>query len=141
MFNSSKKADIFDSSNSNSLFGKGTSMTGDITTTGDMRIDGQLQGNLQVSGKLIIGEQASITGEIKASQAEIYGKVHGKLVVDELLCIKGAGFVEGDLYAGKLQIEPTATFNGVCHMSPPAHIIDIHKEDTSKTDQLNVASK
>ena len=116
-------------------------MTGDISTTGDMRIDGQLQGNLQVAGKLIIGEQASITGEIRANQAEIYGKVHGKLVVDELLSIKGAGFVEGDLYAGKLNIEPTATFNGVCHMSPPAHIVDIHKEGESPNDLPNVAAK
>ncbi len=141
MFNSSKKAHIFDSSNSNSLFGKGTSMNGDISSQGDIRIDGQLQGNLQVSGKLIVGEQATIKGEIKANQAEIYGKVHGKLIVDELLSIKGSGFVEGDLYAGKLNIEPTATFNGVCHMSAPAHVVDIHKEESSKNELQNVASK
>jgi cytoskeletal protein CcmA (bactofilin family) len=141
MFNSNKKNDPFENSNSNSLFGKGTSIVGDISCDGDIRIDGSLQGNLNVTGKLIVGESASIVGELRANQAEIYGKINGKLIVDELLSIKSAGMVEGDLYAGKLQIEATATFNGVCHMTMPGSVVDINKEETAKTQTASAFAK
>jgi cytoskeletal protein CcmA (bactofilin family) len=141
MFNSSKKNDPFENSNSNSLFGKGTSIVGDITCDGDIRIDGSLVGNIHVNGKLIVGESASIVGEIKAKQAEVYGKINGKIIVDELLSIKNASMVEGDLYAGKLQIESTATFNGVCHMTIPSSVVDINKEETVKNQKASAIAK
>lgn len=141
MFNSNKKIHLQENANSNSLFGKGTSIFGDVNCDGDIRIDGTLQGNLCVTGKLIVGESANVVGELRANQAEIYGKINGKLIVDELLSIKNAGMVEGDLFAGKLQIEPTATFNGVCHMTMPANVVDINKEETPKIQTASASAK
>jgi cytoskeletal protein CcmA (bactofilin family) len=45
------------------------------------------------------------------------GKVNGTIKVKELLQLKGGSQVNGNLYATKLQIEPTASFNGQCHMN------------------------
>ena len=128
MFNTSKK-EHSSSFNNNNLVGKGTNITGDIKCEGDIRIDGTLLGNIIVSGKLIVGETSEITGDIKANQAEVYGKIFGKLVIDDLLSIRSSGYVEGDLFAGNLQIEATAKFNGVCHMSQPGNVVDIKKDD------------
>ena len=128
MFSTSKK-DQSTTFNNNNLVGRGTNIIGDIKCEGDIRIDGTLLGNIVVSGKLIVGETSEITGDIKAKQAEVYGKIYGKLVIDDLLSIRSTGYVEGDLYAGNLQIEATAKFNGVCHMAQPGNVVEIKTED------------
>lgn len=134
MFNSSKKDQSTQLVNSNNLLGRATTITGDIKCDGDIRIDGVLLGNLIVSGKLIVGEYAEITGDIKANHSEVFGKIKGKIVVDELLSIRSNGYVEGDIFAGNLQIEASAKFNGVCHMSQKANVIDIKKDDKKLND-------
>jgi cytoskeletal protein CcmA (bactofilin family) len=129
MFNSSKKDQSIQPVNSNNLLGRATNITGDIKCDGDIRIDGVLLGNLIVSGKLIVGEYAEITGDIKANYSEVFGKIKGKIIVDELLSIRSNGYVEGDIFAGNLQIEASAKFNGVCHMSQPVNVVDLKKDD------------
>ena len=129
MFNSSKKNQSTQPINSNNLLGRSTSITGDIKCDGDIRIDGVLLGNIVVSGKLVVGEYAEIIGDIKANHSEVFGKIKGKIHVDELLSIRSNGNVEGDIFAGNLQIEASAKFNGVCHMSEPGNVVDINKDD------------
>ena len=120
-----KKEAMQESQMGNSLLGKGAVIKGDINPEGDIRIEGKVHGNIKVSGKLVIGEGAEIRGDIKANHVEIFWKVNGRLVVDDFLAIKGNGIVEGELFAGKLHIEPTAFFKGISHMNEPRNIIDM----------------
>ena len=99
------------------IIAAGTTLKGDITSNGDIRIDGTLQGNVQCQAKVIIGSNGSVDGDITGQQADIMGKVTGTIKVKELLQLKGGSHVHGNLYAGKLQIEPSANFNGQCHMT------------------------
>jgi len=99
------------------LIAAGTTLKGDISSNGDIRIDGTLQGNIQCQAKVIIGSNGSVEGDISGQQADIMGKVAGTIKVKELLQLKGGSYVNGNLYAGKLQIEPSANFNGQCHMT------------------------
>lgn len=120
MFNSKSKSDGFDietsQGSSASLIGAGTSMKGDITSNGDLRIDGSLIGNINCTAKVIIGANGTVEGDINGQQADILGKVTGTITVKDLLQLKGGSVVTGNLKSAKLQIEPTATFNGECHM-------------------------
>lgn len=143
MFNLPSKIKPFEKSNSSSLFREGTTVVGDIICEGDIRIDGNIKGKLKVFGKLIVGERAEIIGELRAKQSEIFGSIKGKLIVDELLAIRSQGFVEGDIYVGKLEIESTATFKGTCHMSMPGNVIDIktEKEGDIKIEKHNAIAK
>ena len=100
-----------------SLIAAGTTLKGDITSNGDIRIDGTLLGNMQCTAKVIIGANGVVEGDIAGQQADIMGKVTGTIKVKELLQLKGGSVVNGNLYASKLQIEPSANFNGQCHMS------------------------
>src|SRR5687767_12058450 len=100
-----------------SLIASGTTLKGDITSNGDIRIDGTLIGNMHCSAKVIIGANGVVEGDISGQQADIMGKVTGTIKVKELLQLKGGSVVNGNLYAGKLQIEPSANFNGQCHMT------------------------
>ena len=99
------------------IIAAGTTLKGDISSNGDIRIDGSLQGNIQCQAKVVIGANGSVDGDISGQQADIMGKVSGTIKVKELLQLKGGSYVNGNLYAGKLQIEPSANFNGQCHMT------------------------
>jgi cytoskeletal protein CcmA (bactofilin family) len=103
-----------------SIIAAGTTVQGDITSSGDIRIDGTLNGNIQCSAKVIIGSQGQIKGDITGQQADIMGKVTGTIRVKELLMLKGGSNVAGNLFASKLSIEPSANFNGQCHMNGAA---------------------
>jgi cytoskeletal protein CcmA (bactofilin family) len=100
-----------------SIIASGTTVEGDITSSGDIRIDGTLNGNIQCSAKVIIGAQGQVKGDISGQQADIMGKVNGTIRVKELLMLKGGSNVAGNLFAAKLSIEPSANFNGQCHMN------------------------
>ena len=120
MFNNKSKSEDTESkvpSGSASLIGSGTSMKGDITSIGDLRIDGTLVGNIICSAKVIIGANGVVEGDVSGQQADIMGKVSGTIKVKELLQLKSNCQVNGNLYSAKLQIEPAATFNGQCHMT------------------------
>lgn len=119
MFNNKSKSEAAESaapSGSASLIGSGTSLKGDITSSGDLRIDGTLIGNIICSAKVIIGANGVVEGDISGQMADIMGKVTGTIKVKELLQLKSNCLVNGNLHSAKLQIEPAASFNGQCHM-------------------------
>src|ERR1700754_2626178 len=123
MFNGKTKSDNFSLggeapvSASASLIGAGTTMKGDMTSNGDLRIDGTLVGNIHCSAKVVIGANGVVQGDINGQQADIMGKVTGTIKVKDLLQLKGGSHMNGNIQAAKLQIEPTANFNGECHMT------------------------
>lgn len=105
------------------LIGAGTTLKGDISSNSDLRIDGTVIGNINCSAKIIVGSSGVVEGDIAGNQADIVGKVSGNIRSKELLQLRGECVVTGNLYAGKLQIEPSATFNGQCHMG--ANIVEM----------------
>ena len=99
----------------------GTKIVGTIETNGDFRIDGQIEGNITSKGKVVIGSNGYVKGEIFCLHAEISGTLEGKINVTELLSLKASSKLTGDLKTGKLSIEPGAIFTGTCTMgSKPA---------------------
>ena len=103
--------------NAASLISAGATLTGDLQSTADLRIDGTLVGNIISTAKVIIGANGVVQGDINGQLADIMGKVTGSVKVKELLQLKGSAEIKGNIHAGRLQVEPTATFNGECHMN------------------------
>ena len=99
------------------LIGPGTEITGDIKCNGDVRIDGMLKGNLSTKGKVVIGETGMAKGEVICKNADISGKMEGKVSVSELLSLKPSSIITGDIITSRLAIEPGAKFTGNCNMS------------------------
>ena len=113
--------------NGTTLISAGTTLKGDISSTGDLRIDGTIIGNISSSAKIIIGASGVVEGDISGNQADIVGRVAGNVRAKELLQLRGESVVTGNLYAGKLQVEPTATFNGQCHMG--ANVVEMNSNE------------
>ena len=80
-------------------------------------------GNVRSAAKIIIGQGGVIEGDLESIQCDVNGKVSGNIRCRELLQLRGESVITGNLYAGKLQIEPSATFNGQCHMG--ANIVEM----------------
>jgi len=102
--------------NGATLVSAGTTLKGDISSNSDLRIDGTIIGNINSSSKIVIGASGVVEGDITGNQADIVGKVSGNIKTKDLLQLRGDCVVNGNVYAGKLQVEPTAIFNGQCHM-------------------------
>ncbi|MES2240864.1 MAG: polymer-forming cytoskeletal protein [Bacteroidota bacterium] len=95
---------------------EGTIIKGDIISKADFRLDGELIGNFQSEGKLVIGPSGSVTGDISCNNADIEGKFSGTIKVVELLNVKSKASVHGDATVGKLSVEPGADFSASCTM-------------------------
>lgn len=98
------------------LIGNGTKISGDITSAGDVRIDGTLVGNIIISGKFVLGSHGVVEGNITCANAEIGGEAKGTIEVSETLALKSTAKVNGDIITSKLMIEPGALFTGSCNM-------------------------
>jgi cytoskeletal protein CcmA (bactofilin family) len=73
------------------IINEGTIIKGDITANGDIRIDGELVGNIDAKGRLVIGPKGKVEGEINCSNIEISGYIKGKVTVSEILTMKSSG--------------------------------------------------
>ena len=127
MFNAKNKSDMLpektSSGNGTTLIGAGTTLKGDITSNSDLRIDGTIIGNVHSAAKVIVGANGAVEGDISGNQADIIGKVSGNIKVKDLLQLRGDSVVNGHLYAVRLQVEPTAVFNGQCHMGKAEEVV------------------
>jgi cytoskeletal protein CcmA (bactofilin family) len=103
--------------NTINLIGVGTDIKGDIDSTGDIRIDGSLKGNLRTKGKVVVGNTGLIKGEVLCKNSDVEGKIEGKINAQELLSLKATSSILGDISARRLAIEPGAKFTGNCNMS------------------------
>ena len=99
------------------LVSNGTDITGDIKSSGDIRIDGSLTGNLNTKGKVVIGTTGKIKGEVVCKNSEVSGTVEGKINVNKLLILKASSKIFGDIAKTRLSIEPGAIFSGNFKMS------------------------
>jgi len=104
------------SSGSNNSIVKGTSIEGTLNANSDIRIDGELKGNLNCKGRVIIGPTGLVDGNIDCQNAIIEGTFTGELKVTELLNVKENAKIHGDVATGKILIQAGAVFNGTCSM-------------------------
>lgn len=115
MFGSNKNTPAFNPNNLN-IINAGTSITGDLNSEGDMRIDGTVKGYVSSKARLVLGPTSKVEGDIKAANLELSGEVNGNIIVSELLTIKATAKITGDIRSAKLIIESGAEFNGNCSM-------------------------
>ena len=99
---------------------EGTIITGDVISQADFRLDGQLMGNFTTSGKIVIGPTGSVKGDLICKNADIEGKFHGIMKVEEILNVKSKASISGEVTCGKLSVVPGADFSASCVMQPGA---------------------
>mgnify|MGYP001359650432 CR=1 FL=1 len=99
------------------LIACGTEIKGDIHTTGDLRIDGSITGNVTCTAKLVIGETGAVKGNIDCHSGEISGGVEGQIVSKEVLQLNQSASIQGDIEAMRFIVEDGASIRGRCTTS------------------------
>lgn len=116
-----------------SLIGAGTVVTGNVSFTGGLRIDGRIEGNvISVDGEpgtLVISEQASIDGEIRVSHVVVNGSVNGPLIANDYLELQPKARVIGDVSYRTLEMHVGAMVQGkLSHAEPEtASIVELKR--------------
>ncbi len=101
---------------SHNMIGPGTKIIGNIETKDGIRIDGEVHGNILSKGKVVVGSNGKVKGDIDCANSELEGVLEGKINVSELLSLKATSKLMGDIITAKLTIEPGAVFTGTCQM-------------------------
>ena len=112
---------------------RSTKITGEIVSEADFRIDGTLEGTITTTGKVVIGKEGVINGNVNCSFADVEGKFSGKIEVKESLSLKSTRSVEGYVIFWKLIVESGASFNAKCSMRSAKEVKSIteKREKTS----------
>ncbi len=94
----------------------GTNIEGTVFASSDIRIDGTITGSLHCSGKVIIGQDGKVIGDIQCENAVIEGSFDGTLNVSSTLNVKETASIKGDINTNKLLVQNGAVFNVSCNM-------------------------
>jgi len=111
-----RKQQNIDPSKVDTVIGKGTIVKGNITASGILRIEGELEGELNCQGDIIVGETGKVKAGITARSVTVVGQVQGNVEAQERLEIRSGGVVTGDVTVGQIFIDEGASFNGNCSM-------------------------
>lgn len=121
MFGTNKKppvaAPALNGNKPETTIGVNTRFVGTLTSDSNIRIDGSVEGDIEVLGSLIVGETGRVIATIKAQNVHVSGAVKGEITAVERLEISPTGKVWGDITTSTLNIEPGGLFRGQSSMT------------------------
>lgn len=112
-----KQVDNKISNDIETIIGENTIVKGEITGSGNLRVDGIVEGGIASEGCVVIGEAGTVNGDIKAGNLNISGQVNGNTDITENLFIAASGQLIGDVKTGTLNIAQGGVFKGRSEMS------------------------
>ena len=98
----------------NTVVGAGTKVSGDLNIAGLVRVDGDINGNLETTGRVIIGEKARIHGNVTARAAVIGGIVEGDVFAPDGIQLFSSSVVYGDVITKKISVSEDSLIHGMC---------------------------
>ena len=120
MFSSVKKRfdETINTNDIETVIGRNTSIKGEISGSGNVRIDGHIEGGISIDGNAVVGEAGLVEGDIKAKNLIVSGKVTGNADVEANLCIYATGQLIGDIRVSSFKVEDGGVFKGHSEMAP-----------------------
>jgi len=97
---------------SGAVLSRGVSIKGLVKFRNELRIDGEVEGTIESTGTLTLGEHALIRGEIRTKSVMMQGTVEGNLFVTERCELQAGCTLRGDIEAPRLMVDENVTFVG-----------------------------
>jgi cytoskeletal protein CcmA (bactofilin family) len=98
----------------------GTVIEGNIVSHEDLHLDGTVKGDIKTTGRLILGKESNVEGNILASEAEVSGLITGTVESKGSLTIRATCKIFGDIITKSLNVESGSSFNGRCKVGGEA---------------------
>ena len=118
------------------IISRGVKIEGKITTEGNIRVDGDIKGDIISQNNVTVGESGQVNGQINANMITIGGKVIGTVTAKEKLALESKGDLKGDILTKILMVEAGAKFEGNSKMGDSRNIPEI--KDTNKPGTTNL---
>ena len=90
----------------------GTAIKGEISSVADIRVDGKVEGKVFSKGRVVVGEDASVTGTLACDNVDFWGKIEGDIYVKDTFSLKSTAAVNGNIHVRRIQVEMGAQING-----------------------------
>lgn len=126
-------------SDAHNQIAKGTTIKGDIETEGVLRIEGVIIGSIKSKGKVVIGPTGRVEGDVICQSANLEGELKGLIKVSDLLSLQSTAKLNGEVYTGKLSIEPGAVFNAKCQMGAVIKELNHESSKSNKEKERQLA--
>lgn len=98
------------------VLSSGTVLTGNLVTQDDIRLDGVIEGNIISQGKIIIGNNGHVSGDVECQNLDLLGKISGNVICQDTILLRATANLIGDITTQIIEIEPGARFTGSCKM-------------------------
>jgi cytoskeletal protein CcmA (bactofilin family) len=118
----SRKAKNYNENKVVSIIGPGTTVGGEITSKGTIRIEGAVSGRVESSDTIAVQESGRVKADLIATQVVISGEVRGNVFAHERLEITPTGKVLGNITAPRISIAEGVLFEGNCTMKAPGQV-------------------
>jgi cytoskeletal protein CcmA (bactofilin family) len=94
----------------------GTRITGEISGTTELLIEGEVDGRIRLDGRVVVGKTGGVLGEVHGRSVLVAGRVEGPVRGSERVEVGGTGRLEGDIAAPRVTIAEGAFFKGKVEM-------------------------
>jgi cytoskeletal protein CcmA (bactofilin family) len=98
------------------VIGPQTSVQGDFCVTGGVRLDGQVEGRMEVSETIVTGPTSLLKGELHCRAAVVAGRIEGDIYALDIVELQTGAQVYGNISSKGLVIQPDCKFQGNCTM-------------------------
>jgi cytoskeletal protein CcmA (bactofilin family) len=102
------------------IIGKGAKLEGTVVSAGSLRIDGQIKGQVNADGDVMLAPQSQVEADIRAQNVSVAGRFKGSIVVKGRAELARGGRVDGNITAKTLVVEEGAIFQGQSIMDQQA---------------------
>ncbi|WP_300597074.1 polymer-forming cytoskeletal protein [Niabella sp.] len=102
----------------NTVIDEGMLIKGNISGEGAIRIDGKVEGNIELKEGIILGEKSEIKGSVTSNIIVVHGKLYGNIHC-RYLYIKSTGLIDGDIEVAAFEVELGGQYNGTLKMTGP----------------------
>jgi cytoskeletal protein CcmA (bactofilin family) len=94
------------------IVGQGAKLEGTVVSAGSLRIDGQIKGQVNADGDVMLSPQSAVEADIRAQNVSVAGRFKGSIVVKGRAEISRGGRVDGNITSKTLIVEEGAVFQG-----------------------------
>ena len=101
---------------SNCVVSAGAVIEGKFSSKDSLRLDGQVNGEVDCKSRLVMGQTGKVVGSVKAIEAEILGTIEGDLIIAGALNLRSSAKIKGNISAKTMSVDEGAVYNGECRI-------------------------
>ncbi len=101
-----------------SILARGVKLIGTLETSGVVRVEGEVEGDLRAKGgQILVAPGGLVEGDLEAALAVVAGEVRGQIVAAELVELKAGSVVHGNITTPRITVEEGGAVNGTLAMT------------------------